>query len=107
MSVTKQELNIGGLPVNIYSKVDSVETQPVVAFFLLHGRHGSAEGIDPVARMVVEQATSTSSSKRDLVVVTFVSSTEPIPSMACFDGHGRIAPGPQEPWTSAYGSQGK
>lgn len=73
MSVTKQDLNVGGLPVNIYSKVDSAAgTQPVVGFFLLHGRHGSAEKIDPIARTVVEQALSTTSiQKRDLVVVTF------------------------------------
>jgi hypothetical protein len=73
MSVTKQELNIGGLPVKVYSKADSAGTQPVVGFFLLHGRHGSAEQIDPIARMVVDQALSPSSSQRDLMVVTFVS----------------------------------
>jgi len=74
MSVTKQDLNIGGLPVNIYSKSDSAGTRPVVAFFLLHGRHGSTEQIDPIARMVVAQALPTDSGRqRDLVVVTFVS----------------------------------
>jgi hypothetical protein len=75
MSVTKQDLNIGGLLVDVYSKADSDRTQPIVAFFLLHGRHGSAEGVEPIARMVVEQAlfSQERSQERDLVVVTFVS----------------------------------
>lgn len=74
MAVTKEELNIGGLPINVYLKADSIESQPVVGFFLLHGRHGSVEEVDPIARMVIELALSMSH-ERDLVVVTFVSLT--------------------------------
>jgi hypothetical protein len=105
-SVIKQDLCIGGLPVHVYSKAGSDGKQPVVGFFLLHGRHGSAEGVDHIARLVVEQALSESRQGRDLVVVTFVSFALPY----CYlnlTSHGHLVLGPQEPWPSAYGPHGE
>ncbi|KAF5382126.1 hypothetical protein D9615_004190 [Tricholomella constricta] len=68
----KQPLVIAGLEVNIYSAapITAGERNPkeIAVIFLLHGRYGSAEAIDPIARSVIDQ---TKNNRRDLLIVTF------------------------------------
>jgi hypothetical protein len=75
MSISKQTLSVAGLPVNVYSKSGNPQARLVVVFFLLHGRHSSAEEIDAIARLVVERTFVQGSKRRDrdLLIVTFVS----------------------------------
>ncbi|RDB29097.1 hypothetical protein Hypma_014792 [Hypsizygus marmoreus] len=87
---SKRSLIIAGLEVNIYAPKHSgtaadpippEEQSPagsgreVVVFFLLHGRHGSAAQIDPIAQALVERASAAGVGKgkrgRELLVVTF------------------------------------
>ncbi|KAG6853967.1 hypothetical protein C0991_012114 [Blastosporella zonata] len=71
MSSTKDTLVIAGLGINIYSAAPTIvaERKDVVVFFLLHGRYGSAEQVDPIARSLIEQ---TKGKARGLLVVTFI-----------------------------------
>lgn len=72
MTTNKIDIVIAGLPVHVYSEIPASD-RPTVVFFLLHGRQGSAEEIDPIARSVVEQSHTQNDIKRNLVIVTFVS----------------------------------
>jgi len=81
--VAKQTILVGGIEVYVFSS--SHETplsgedegpvrKDVVAFFFLHGRGGSAEEIEPVARSMVEQCEAKERGRgRELLVITFVS----------------------------------
>ncbi|OBZ72625.1 hypothetical protein A0H81_07452 [Grifola frondosa] len=74
---SKQNLIVGGIQVNVYS--DTVATPantPIAVLFLLHGRTGSAEQIDWVARSTLEEIRklrdeSKAQTAQDLYVVTF------------------------------------
>lgn len=69
---TKEELVIAGLPLNVYkSSRSSNGSKPLVVFFLLHGRYGSAESIEAIANSMIEQAQD-GSEDRELLVITFV-----------------------------------
>ncbi|KAG5723862.1 hypothetical protein E4T56_gene9837 [Termitomyces sp. T112] len=72
MSLTKQTLVIAGLEVNVYSASSTTiaERKEVVVLFLLHGRYGRAEEVDPIARSLIEQ-TQTSTRARSLLIITF------------------------------------
>ncbi len=78
MAVSKQSFVIAGLPVHVYSERHWTEsTGPVAVLFFLHGRTGTAKGIE----WIVEDTLKRVGERRkednhslDLVVVTFVSS---------------------------------
>jgi len=70
MTVKKNDIVIAGLPVHVYSETPA-SRRPTVVFFLLHGRQGSAEEVDPIARSVIEQSHAQHDRKRDLIIVTF------------------------------------
>lgn len=73
-AVQKQTLVVGGLEVNVFSRSQQ-PLEEVVVFFLLHGRYGSANEIEPIARTVIQQAVANKpggTNQRELLVVTFV-----------------------------------
>ncbi|KAG5637968.1 hypothetical protein H0H81_002412 [Sphagnurus paluster] len=71
-NVNQYTIVIAGIQVHVYSTVSITQgergVKEVVVFFLLHGRYGSAEQIDPIARSLIGQ---TKENTRDLLVVTF------------------------------------
>ncbi|KAG6861243.1 hypothetical protein C0995_002365 [Termitomyces sp. Mi166 len=73
MSLAKETLVIAGLEVNVYSVSSTIipERKEVVVLFLLHGRYGSAEEVDPIARSLIEQTQAKKSKTRSLLVITF------------------------------------
>ncbi|KAH9848431.1 Alpha/Beta hydrolase protein [Lenzites betulinus] len=77
-AITKQTLNVAGLVVNVFVQPDAAApTAPVAVLFLLHGRMGSAEGVEPVARAILDEVharrvASAGQQADDLVVVTFI-----------------------------------
>ena len=53
---------------------EGIIRKDVVVFFFLHGRNGSAEVIEPVARSMVERCEAKERERgRELLVITFVS----------------------------------
>jgi uncharacterized alpha/beta hydrolase family protein len=81
--VAKQTIFVGGIEVYVFSSShetpssgedEGLVRKDVVAFFFLHGRGGSAEAIEPVARSMVEQCEAKERERgRELLVITFVS----------------------------------
>lgn len=76
MALSKQTFVIAGLPVHVYSERHLTEHHgPVAVLFFLHGRTGTAKGIE----WIVEDALKQVARKRkdtkhavELMVVTFV-----------------------------------
>lgn len=66
----KETLVIAGLPVHVYRTL-SASTKHVVVFFLLHGRYGTTEDVDQIARSVVESS-QTGDQGHELFIATFV-----------------------------------
>ena len=82
--VAKQTVLVGGIEVYVFSSNEmalgghgddeGLVRKDVVAFFFLHGRNGSAEAIEPVARSMVERCETKERERgRELLVITFVS----------------------------------
>ena len=71
MSVVKENVNVGGIQTAIY-KSASLRGPSAAVAFLLHGRTGSAEDVDPFARTLVETANSGSELNRTLYVIALV-----------------------------------
>ena len=86
--VAKQTVLVGGIEVFVFSPGDSemalrghgedeglgLARKDMVAFFLLHGRTGSAERTEPLARSIVERCEAKEKDRgRELLVITFVS----------------------------------
>ena len=82
--VAKQTIYVGGIEVHVFSSSEiplsghgedsGLVRKDVVAFFFLHGRNGSAEVIEPVARSMVERCEAKERERgRELLVITFVS----------------------------------
>jgi len=69
MSAIKENLVIAGLQTHIY-KTSAHLSGSVAIVFLLHGRHGSAEDIEPVATALLEKTSSINEQKRPLYIVT-------------------------------------
>jgi hypothetical protein len=78
LDVDKQELNVGGLRVWIYSTADTglhtlSRSASLAAVIGLHGRTVAADSMDETARKFVRWAAEKrSESERELVYVTFV-----------------------------------
>ncbi|KAF9267669.1 hypothetical protein L218DRAFT_919222 [Marasmius fiardii PR-910] len=62
-----QSLNVGGLPVNIYSASQSF-TKPVVICFFLHGRKSAADSLNPYVEEIFKECPQI---EKELVLVTF------------------------------------
>lgn len=87
MSVSKKTIVIAGLPVHIHSdRAWTDHTGPVAVLFFLHGRNGTAKGIQWIAedalKRVAEQKKKDKSAI-DLIVVTFVSRMTPLCNVSC------------------------
>jgi hypothetical protein len=76
MTLSKKTFVIAGLPVHVYSERHLTEHNgPVVVMFFLHGRTGTAKGIEWIVEDTlkhVAQKRRRDNSAMDLVVVTFV-----------------------------------
>ncbi|OJT13891.1 hypothetical protein TRAPUB_9560 [Trametes pubescens] len=77
-TISKQTLTIAGIVLNIFSQPNATTpTDPVAVLFLLHGRLGSAEDVEPVARTILDDvhvrrtAAPEGQKADDLIVVTF------------------------------------
>lgn len=72
-TLKKNEMVVSGININVFSYVDIFERgRPVVILFLLHGRQGSAGGLEHLVGEILETISSLGVSDKDLVVVTFV-----------------------------------
>jgi hypothetical protein len=76
MTLSKKTFVIAGLPVHVYSARHLTEHNgPVAVMFFLHGRTGTAKGIEWIVEDTlkhVAQKRRRDNSAMDLVVVTFV-----------------------------------
>ncbi|KAJ3864499.1 Alpha/Beta hydrolase protein [Lentinula novae-zelandiae] len=73
-SFNKETLNIGGLPVQVYSASStSLDfSKPVFVLFFLHGRSGRADHVEPVIKSVYDDIVGSAKFlDQDLVIVTF------------------------------------
>ena len=77
---SKQTFIVAGLPVHVFSKDPLKDVSGDVAvLFFLHGRMGSADGVEPVVHLLFEEihkkVTDTESREvaKELIVVTYVS----------------------------------
>ncbi|KAF9000747.1 hypothetical protein BDQ17DRAFT_666041 [Cyathus striatus] len=71
MTVQKETHVIGGVPVHVYSSGSySDSSKPLAVLFFLHGRNGSAEKIDPIARQIISLVYGRDDIQRDLLIVT-------------------------------------
>lgn len=71
MSTVKEIVNIGGVSTNVY-KCEGPLTSSIAVAFVIHGRTGSANDVDPVVRKLMNQANSSKELIRNLFVVTLV-----------------------------------
>ncbi|KAJ3553520.1 hypothetical protein NM688_g3567 [Phlebia brevispora] len=75
MSVSKQDFVIAGLPVHVFSERQWTERSgPVAILFFMHGRTGTAKGIQWVAEDALKRVAEhrkKNKSATDLIVVTF------------------------------------
>lgn len=71
MSVVKENVNIGGIQTAVY-KSANIHGASVAVAFLLHGRTGSANDVDSLARTLVGTANTGSALNCILYVVAFV-----------------------------------
>ncbi|KAG6811204.1 hypothetical protein H0H92_008566 [Tricholoma furcatifolium] len=87
MTSVKETLVISGLEIHVYSTAPTIisERKEVVVLFLLHGRYGSSNDTDPIARTLIEQTDKRENKACDLLVVTFVGSIDYISTT---DVHG-------------------
>jgi hypothetical protein len=103
MAAKQTSLVIAGLEINIYSLSNSDSQKPVVIFFLLHGRYGSTEVVDPFARSMIEQIQwAEQEYERELLIVTFVSKVDVLKVMTI--AHSLRHSGPPQPWKAPYRS---
>ncbi|KAF8806085.1 alpha/beta-hydrolase [Phlegmacium glaucopus] len=65
--MSKESHLIGGIQTNVY-KASNIQPRSVAILFLLHGRHGSAGDVDPVARRIL--AKNTGDEQQQLWIVT-------------------------------------
>ncbi|KAJ3817072.1 Alpha/Beta hydrolase protein [Lentinula raphanica] len=70
-SVNKEILNVGGLPVQVFSSVKHNTSKPVFILFFLHGRMGKADDIENAIKIVYDNLAGYAELKQDLVVVSF------------------------------------
>ena len=77
MNVSKKDMVIAGLPIHVYSaRAWTEKSGPVAVMFILHGRTGTAKGIEWIAEDTLKHVASEKkkgSSAMDLIIVTFVS----------------------------------
>lgn len=79
-AISKQTLTIAGIVLNVFSQPDAATpADPVAVLFLLHGRLDSAQGVETVARTILDDvharrtAAAAGQKADDLIVVSFVS----------------------------------
>ncbi|KAF8896490.1 Alpha/Beta hydrolase protein [Infundibulicybe gibba] len=70
MPIERQDYCIAGLHTHVFREAGTQSKKDVVVFFLLHGRFGSAEGIEDTARNVAGES-NRQEHNHDLFVVTF------------------------------------
>ncbi|KAJ3800670.1 Alpha/Beta hydrolase protein [Lentinula aff. detonsa] len=71
-SFSKDLLNVGGLPVQVYSSIESDASKPVFILFFLHGRMGKADNLEPFIMPIYQDLVGSAKVlDQDLVVVTF------------------------------------
>ncbi|KAJ4479955.1 Alpha/Beta hydrolase protein [Lentinula aciculospora] len=71
-SFSKELLNVGGLPVQIYSSIESETNKPVFILFFLHGRMGKANDVEPAISPIYNDINgSTKVLNQELIIVTF------------------------------------
>ena len=101
MSVSKKQFVIAGLPVNIFSERQWTEKSgPVAVMFFLHGRTGTAKGIQWIAEDVVKQVAEHKKGDKnalDLIVVTFVCVLLRVREMVKWLMR-KVCSGPAQPW---------
>ncbi|TFK40093.1 Alpha/Beta hydrolase protein [Crucibulum laeve] len=70
MNTVKETVHIGGITIHVYQAQSTAASScPLVAFFLLHGRYGSAIAIDNIAKRVVDLTKDCL--QQNLLVITF------------------------------------
>lgn len=73
--IQSEQLLIAGLAVNVFTLNPlNSSNRPVIALFLLHGRHGSASEIKQYAEVILERSREPEGSQDapELVIITFV-----------------------------------
>jgi hypothetical protein len=74
MTVTKQILVVGGLPVHVHTSSRSDNTKPVAILFFLHGRNGEVGKLENYISDIYSQVLDQEHDlKHELVIVSFVS----------------------------------
>ncbi|KIK62359.1 hypothetical protein GYMLUDRAFT_242547 [Collybiopsis luxurians FD-317 M1] len=68
-SFNKNLLNVGGLPVAVYSSTHSDTSKPVFILFFLHGRLGKADDLEPAIKTIYEDVGK--GLDKELLIVTF------------------------------------
>lgn len=65
---------VGGILVDVHSHRDSIDSLPVHALFLLHGRTQSSASVAPVAKSILDFNYAPGvNRKRDLIIITYAS----------------------------------